>query len=173
MRQRLESLNLDCERELAQRDQLYQKRMKLQSLVRHFENNNEEYIKIKNTVEEKVHNVLSDRRMVLKLALLSLTESIRKEPDKYSQLIYHNTPSTANYNSQYYDTASYGQQQQYPSQVYTDMLLEEAEKLYNKLAKELGDEIISDYVSRTSSSSLPVLSQSDEKEQQLSKTNSS
>ena len=87
--------------------------MKLESLVDNFQNNNEEYVKIKNTVEEKVHNVLSDRKMVLKLALLSLTESIRKEPDKYSQLIYHNTPSTTNYNSQYYDTASYGQQQQY------------------------------------------------------------
>jgi hypothetical protein len=36
------------------------------------------------------------------------------------------------------------------------MLLEEAEKLYNKLTKELGDEIISDYASSTSSS-LPLL----------------
>src|ERR1041385_287954 len=34
MRKRLDSLNLDCERELAQRDQLYQKRMKLQAGVR-------------------------------------------------------------------------------------------------------------------------------------------
>jgi hypothetical protein len=39
-------------------------------------------------------------------------------------------------------------QQQYPSHAYTDMLLEETEKLYNKLAKELGDEIISDYAHR-------------------------
>jgi hypothetical protein len=34
-------------RELAQRDQLYQKRMKIEAGVRHFENNNEEYAKIK------------------------------------------------------------------------------------------------------------------------------
>jgi hypothetical protein len=162
MRNRLDSIDLDCERELAQRDQLYQKRMKLQSLVRHFENNNEEYLKIKKTVEEKVDSVLSDRRMALKLALLSLTESMRKNPNKYSHLIYNNTPSAANYNSQYYDTASYGQQQQqqYPSQAYADMLLEEAEKLYNKLAKELVAEIISYYASSTSSSSsLPLVPQ--------------
>jgi predicted XRE-type DNA-binding protein len=38
MRQRLDSLNLDCEKELAQRDQLYQKRMKLQATVRQFQN---------------------------------------------------------------------------------------------------------------------------------------
>jgi hypothetical protein len=37
------------------------------------------------------------------------------------------------------------------------MLIEEAEKLYNKLAKEIGDEIITDYASSTSSSSLPLL----------------
>ena len=41
------------------------------------------------------------------------------------------------------------------------MLLEEAEKLYNKLTKELGDEIISDYASSTSSS-LPLVPQSEE-----------
>jgi hypothetical protein len=41
------------------------------------------------------------------------------------------------------------------------VLLEEAEKLYNKLVKELVDESISDYAFSTSS--LPVLSQSDEK----------
>ena len=38
MRQRLDSLDLDWEKELAQRDQLYQKRMKLQAGVRQFQN---------------------------------------------------------------------------------------------------------------------------------------
>src|SRR3954463_8748998 len=59
MRNRLDSINLDCEKELAQRDQLYQKRMKLEAGVRQFQNNNEEYAKIKKTVEEKVHSILS------------------------------------------------------------------------------------------------------------------
>jgi hypothetical protein len=39
--------------------------MKLEVSVRQFQNNNEEYAKIKKTVEEKVHNILSGRRMVL------------------------------------------------------------------------------------------------------------
>jgi hypothetical protein len=38
------------------------------------------------------------------------------------------------------------------------MLLDEAQKLYNKLVKDIGDEIISDYASNISSSSLPLLS---------------
>jgi hypothetical protein len=49
--------------------------MKLQAGVRQFQNNNEEYAKIKNTVEGKVYSILSDQKMVLKLALLSLTDS--------------------------------------------------------------------------------------------------
>jgi hypothetical protein len=163
MRKRLDSLNLDCERELAQRDQLYQKRMKIEAGVRHFENNNE-YLKIKQTVKQEVECILTDRRQLLKLALLSLTDSMKNDPDKYSRLIYHNSPSTANYNSQYYDTSSYGQQQQYPSQAYIDMLLEEAEKLYNKLVKKLVDETITDYAFSTSSSLLPVLPPFEERE---------
>jgi DNA-binding transcriptional MerR regulator len=111
----IEHYSLCCQRELAQMDQLYQKRMKQQAIVRQFENNNEEYAKIKKTVEEKVHSILSDRRMVLKLALLSLIESMRNDPDKYSHLIHNNntfstlTTSTTDYSSsQYYDATSYG-----------------------------------------------------------------
>jgi len=102
------------------------------------------YIKIRNTVEQKVHSVLSDKKMLLKLALLSLIESIRSNPGKYTSLIYHNnTRSNADCISQCYDTASYthGQQEQHPSQDYISMLIEEAEKLYNKLVKELVDEV--------------------------------
>ena len=165
MLKRLDSIGVECEKEVAQRDQLYQKNMKLETAVKYFENNNEGYIKIIKTIEEKMHSFLSDRRMVLKLALLSLTDSIKNDPDKYSLLIYHNTPSTINFNSQYYDAASYGQQQQrYPSQAYTDMLLEEAEKLYNKLVKKLVDETITDYASSTSSSLLPLLPPPEERQ---------
>jgi hypothetical protein len=40
----------------------------------------------------------------MRLALLSLVESIRNNPDKYSSLIYYNDniSSTQDYNSQYY-----------------------------------------------------------------------
>ena len=139
--------------------------MKLEGLVDNFQNNDEGYVKIRKTAEEKVISILSDAKPLLRIALLSLTESMRKDPDKYSSLIYHNnTSSTADYSSQYYSTDSYGQQQQYPSQDCIDMLLEEAEKLYNKLVKELVDESISDYGSSISSSSLPLLSPSEERQ---------
>jgi hypothetical protein len=103
--------------------------MKQEALVKHFENSNEMYIKIIKTVEEKVVSILSDAKPLLRIALLSLTESMRKDPSKYSSLIYHNTSSTADYSGQYYSSDSYGQQQ-HPSQDYIDVLIQEAEKLY-------------------------------------------
>ena len=170
MRKRLDSINKDCEEETTRLQDLQQQRMKQEAIVRQFGNNNEEYIKIRKTVEEKVHSFLSDAKPLLRLALLSIIESIRSQPDKYSPLIYSNKSSTSTststieYSSQYCSAASYGQQQQYQPQDYRDMLIEEAEKLYNKLAKEWIGEIIIDS-SSILSSSLPVLSPSDEKEQ--------
>ena len=150
--------------------------MKLEAIVRHFENNNEAYVKIRNTVEEKVISILSNSKMLLKLAVLSLIESMRKDPDKFNAFIFcdnkssSSTTQTRGY-SQYYDTVPYGQQQrqQYPSQDCIDVLSEEAEKLYNKLSKELVDEIISDYASNISLSLLPLLSSSDEKERKYTR----
>jgi len=57
----------------------------------------------------------------------------------------------------------HGQHQQYQSQDYISMLIEEAEKLYNKLTREWVDQIIMDYAPGISSPSLPLsLSPSDE-----------
>jgi hypothetical protein len=99
---------------------------------------------------------------------------MRKDPAKYSSLIYNNKTSNADYNSKCY-TASYMYgQQQCPAQAYMDMLIEEAQqqlkkKQFNKLTKEIGDEIITDYSSNISSS-LPFLQTPfDGKEQQQPK----
>jgi hypothetical protein len=59
-----------------------------EGLIAPFENNNEEYLNIRKTVEEKVLSTLSDRKALLKLALLSISESIRNSPEKYSPLIF-------------------------------------------------------------------------------------
>ena len=164
MRKRFDSINKDCEKETTRLQGLQQQRMKLEAVVRQFENSNEGYVKIRKTVEEKLASILSDVKPLLRIALLSLTESMRKDPSNYSSLIYHNTSSTADYSDQYYSADSSGQQL-YSSQDYISMLLEESEKLYNKLAKELVDEIISgDYASNISTS-LSLLPPANEEQQ--------
>ena len=56
------------------------------------------------TREEKVISILSNSKMLLKLAVLSLSDSMRNIPDKYTCLIYHNnTSSNADYNCKCYD----------------------------------------------------------------------
>lgn len=93
-------------------------------LVKHFENNDEEYIKIRRTVEEKALGILSDRKALLKLAVLSVAESIENDPDKYSYLIHYHrdkfssSPSfkSGGYTttSQYYSAASYTYESPFP-----------------------------------------------------------
>jgi hypothetical protein len=89
LHKRLDSIRLDYEKEMSRLQGLQQQRMKLEAVVRQFENSNEVYIKIRKTVEEKVVSILSDAKPLLRIALLSITESIRKDPSKYNSLIYH------------------------------------------------------------------------------------
>ena len=116
MGRRLDSIRLDCEKEIERLRHLQQERIKQEVIAKHFENDNEAYIKIRKTVEEKVISILSNSKMLLKLALLSLTESMRKDPDKFNAFIFcdnkfsSSATQTRGY-SQYYDTVPYGQQQ--------------------------------------------------------------
>ncbi len=132
--------------------------MKLESLVNDFQDNNEEYMKITKTVEEKVCGVLSNAKVLLRYALLSITESIRNNPERY-RLVFYNMSS---------------QQSRHPSQDYNTeaiaaMIIEEAEKLYNKVVKdcinksveEHTNKTITDVASDSESSSLPRTELSD------------
>jgi hypothetical protein len=42
------------------------------------------------SIEDKVHESLSDKKRFLELAIFSVIESMRNKPDKYSSLVYHN-----------------------------------------------------------------------------------
>jgi archaellum component FlaC len=149
---------------------LQTKRIALEDLVNRFENNNKEYLKINQTVKDKVSNILSDGKMLLRLALYSVMESIRNEPVKYSSLIYYynnnnniSLPGTTHYPA----SSMYGGQQQqlissqdYFTKHYAAMLVEEADKLYNKLVKEITKGITYDPAFSSSTSSSPLLSPS-------------
>jgi hypothetical protein len=151
---------------------LQAKRIALEDLVRRFENNNEEYLKINQTVKDKVSSILSDGKVLLRLALYSLMESIRNEPVKYSSLICYHNDNNNNISlpgiTHYPASDMYGgQQQQYVSsqdyyvEHYSAMLLNEAEKLYSKLVKEITDGITYDSAfSSSTSSTSPLLSPS-------------
>jgi hypothetical protein len=145
-----------CEKEEAKLNQLESEKIRLKRLVKQFKDNNEEYLKIKKTVGQHVTSILFDGKRILRLSLGSLTESMRRDPQKYNKLIYYNGRLSLGGIDQFTDI--YGRQL-YPSydnffEEYNSTLLEEAEKLYNKSVKELTEQIITEYSIKNSSSQL-------------------
>ena len=88
---------------------------------------------------------------------------MKKDPDKFTSLIYNDiySPSslTLDYLRPYHATFDlYGRDPQYPSPDHysegcIDMLVHEAEKIYNKFAKECIDGSVDDYTDTVTSSS--------------------
>jgi transposase-like protein len=145
-----DSYRSSCEGERRQMVELHQKMIRLEALVDNFQNNSEEYIKITRAVEYKVLGVLSNGKVLLRCALLSITESIRNDPERY-RLIFYKSPSITDYNSSssnqpYTVSYMYGLQQprDYNTEANAAVILDEAEKLYNKIVKDCIDKTVED-----------------------------
>jgi hypothetical protein len=83
----LNSLRISCERERREIENLYNEKTRLEAIVTGFKSNNEEYLnKIKQTAEEKVKDVLTNGRLILKFATFSVIESLRTNPELYNFL---------------------------------------------------------------------------------------
>jgi hypothetical protein len=142
--------------------------MKLEASVSQFENNNQEYLKIRRIVEEKVRDTLSNSKVLLKYAMLSLVQSMKKDPDKFTSIIYDYIDSPTSSTQHHAAFDMYGQHQEYPSPYNysddcVDMLVDEAEKVYNNLAKECIEGSIDEYAASTTSSSPRLPSPDEEK----------
>jgi hypothetical protein len=144
----LNSLRISCKRERRQIEKLYNEKAMIENLVTQFKNNNEEYLnKIKLAAEDMVKDVLTNGKLILKFATFSVIESLRTNPELYS-FISHSTSvetaATTTYGSNYLSLISTQQQQQQQSfnDSYTALILEEAEKLYNKLTTELTNRVM-------------------------------
>jgi hypothetical protein len=145
----MKSFYLSLEKEKKQIDNLYREKKRLETIVKRFKDKDEEYLKIRQVVEEKVISVLSNGKDLIRVAILSLMESIRNDPYKYSFL----------FNNRSYIPYAYEQQQPQRHfskdpdvEAYKDMLVDEAEKLFNSLVKELRNTIMADDLSSFSPS---------------------
>ncbi|HET6799666.1 MAG TPA: hypothetical protein VFH25_03810, partial [Nitrososphaeraceae archaeon] len=77
----LNSLRISCSRERREIENLCNEKARIEDLVTQFKNNNEDYNKIKQTAEEKVKDVLTNNKLLLKFAALSVIESLRMNPE--------------------------------------------------------------------------------------------
>jgi hypothetical protein len=89
-RKELEAIKSECRGEAALLEGLRQQTAKVQAFVYNYKNNNEEYVEVIKSIENKVHDFLSDKKKFLNAAIISLIESMRNNPEKYSALVYHN-----------------------------------------------------------------------------------
>jgi hypothetical protein len=92
-----------------------------------------------------VKSVLTDSKLILKFATLSLIESLRSNSELCNFIIYDNSNNIAiSYGPNHTSLILSGGQQQQQSfnDIYTTLVLEEAEKLYNTLKTELTNRAI-------------------------------
>ena len=156
----LEWLETPRREEEAKIDQLASEKIRLKRLVKRFKDNDEEYLRIKRVVQNRVTNLLLDGKEILKLALYSLLQTMRANPQKHTNLIYYNRNSLARNIDWQYPRYNYVHgQQPYASfdnfyEEYESTLLKDAEKLYNKLVKEWTAQIITEYSMKNGSSQL-------------------
>jgi hypothetical protein len=142
----LNSYHVLCEPKRQELERLNNEISRLEAFVSRFKSNNGEYLKIKQRVEEEVRNVLTHGKVLLQFALASIIEAIRRDPDKYNNLLIRNTSSTS--------TPPQGSLLLY-IEGYRDMILEEANRLYDRLLKYFTDSIMDNAVGASSSSTFP------------------
>ena len=116
---------------------------------------------------EEVKSVLTDSKLLLKFATLSVIESLRSNPELYNFVIHNNSNNTTpiSYGPNYPSLMLSGRQQQQQrsfEDIYTALILEEAEKLYNKLTTELTNRAIAAADAGIRATSLPSLANNNE-----------
>jgi DNA-binding CsgD family transcriptional regulator len=142
----LNSFRMSCIRERREIENLYNEKARLETIVTGFKNN-EDYLKIKRAAEEKVKDVLTNSKLLLKFTTFSVIESLRSNPELCNFVIYYNSNNNTaiSYGSNYSSLMLSGQQhqqQQSFNDSYTALILEEAEKLYNKLITKLTNAVL-------------------------------
>ena len=143
----LNSFRISCKRERREIENLHNEKTRLEAIVTQFKKDNKEYLdKIKQSAYEEVKSVLSDSKILLKLAAASVIESLRSNPELYNFISYSISVETASttYGSNYLSLISGRKQYQQQSfnDNYTALILEEAEKFYNKLITESTNRIM-------------------------------
>ena len=97
-------------------------------------------------MEEEVSKFLTDGKVLLQFALASIIEAIRRNPGKFNNLLVRNTSALS---------ISTPGQDSLPSHIegYKNMILDEANKLNDKLLKHFTNSIMDNAVKLKSSSS--------------------
>ena len=166
MSKRLDTFKSECEKESAVLHDLIYQSAKLHTFVNNFKNNDPTYIKFVKTIRDEILRILSEKKALLSLAVLSIAESIRNNPDKYMSLVtnpndnFNPSPSMA---TTIYDPRPacshdmyqplHVEEQQHFYLLHNNranMLIDEAHKLYSFLTERFLCDIVNENVSKQS-----------------------
>ena len=137
--------------EKQQLDRISLQKTRLYDYVKHFQNTDDSYLLIKETIKREISFILKDPKQLLKKALLSLIESSRKDPRSFYALCYNKNnvtttsaghSQTIGYDDHFYSATSSEEQFLHPdfcyrTESYENMLLSESEKLFNKIIDDI------------------------------------
>jgi len=141
MSKRLDTFKSECEKESAVFHDLIYQSAKLHTFVNNFKNNDPTYIKLIKTIRDEILRILSEKKALLSLAVLSIAESIRNNPDKYMSLVTN--PDDNFYPSPSMATTIYDPRPACSHDMYQPLHVEEQQHFYllkNNRANMLIDE---------------------------------
>src|ERR687890_1459702 len=156
----LNSFHISYGKKRREIENLHNEKAILEAIVTEFKNNNAEYLKLKQVAEQNVKSVLTNDKLLLQFAIGSVIESLRRNPELCNFVLYNlldeNNTDITSYGSNYLSFISgrQGQQQSF-NDLYSALILEESEKLYDKLAIKLTNEAIA-AAAAIKESSLPL-----------------
>jgi len=159
----LDIINSECGLKTSMLQMLREQAAKMETFVNNYKSNDQEYTKLKKSIEDIIRDTLSEKKRFIELATFSVIESMRTNPDRYSSLVYHNNNENSGKEN------SHRSIQMLPPppydnhmiEHYKSTLFEESEKLYNDLVDRLVCEVVNENVAKqsaeTTPSSLPAL----------------
>jgi hypothetical protein len=170
----LYSCRLSCEKEVRKMLQLHRQNMRLGALLRQFKNSDEKYLKIRYAAKQAVESALSDSRQLLKFAFLSLIESLRTDSIKFNFLIHGTSSSLTLSKSKIIDheessckyhvkTFSYYPNQNSYAENLTEVLVNEAASLYEKMIKDFANQTMTNAAADSITKFLPPMRHSYER----------
>ena len=160
----LDITNSECRLKTSMLQMLREQAAKMEAFVNNYKNSDQEYTKLKKSIEDIIRDTLSDKKRFLELASFSVIESMRASPDRYSSLVYHNNNENSSKDNNNHSSRQILPPPPYDGYIiehYKSTLFEESEKLYNGLVDQLVCEVVNENVAKqsaeTTPSSLPAL----------------
>lgn len=146
----LERYQSICNQIIKETEILNTKKAGLEKIIELFQSDSETYIEIEQKIKQEIEGIISNPRRLLQFALVSIFESSRKHPGKLHAM-YYNLPTVTTKGLKSLEMSIYKDAADYNT--CENLLLDEAEQLYNRMIDECMTICSNEMVNNSESSS--------------------